>query len=546
MKVITFLFIACICGTEYPQVTQKWLARYDGIQHGYDMIYDLTVDNSGNVYVTGSSQKSGAGQDYQTIKYNSEGIVQWTASYNDILNLHDQAYSIAVDNSGNVYVTGGSFGNGTERDYLTIKYNSEGDTLWTRRYNGPGFDLDEAIAIVLDDSNNVYITGYSENADNLDYFTIKYDSTGNQIWGARYIGDGNISENRPHDLVIDGNGYIYVTGESSSSLGSPNLDSYATIKYDQSGDTVWTARYHGPGVNGLSQASALALDDSGNVYVTGRSDPSSAFGLNFDIVTVKYNSDGDELWVDRYNGPGNSSDAGNDVALDPHGNIIVTGFSVGTSSADLFTIKYTPQGDTIWTARYSEPTGQNLANKLAIDEAGNIYVTGFSRGISSFRDFVTIKYNSSGMVQWIETYNGPGNGDDESLLICLDQSDNIYIAGSSTGSGTNLDFAIIKYVPDVVNINEAILSVNEFALGQNYPNPFNPTTTIRFAIPESGNVKLKVYNIIGQQVAELVNGYKEAGVHTINFNAKNLNTGIYIYKLVANGLVQSKKMMLVK
>jgi len=86
----------------------------------------------------------------------------------------------------------------------------------------------------------------------------------------------------------------------------------------------------------------------------------------------------------------------------------------------------------------------------------------------------------------------------------------------------------------------------KFELSQNYPNPFNPTTTIRFSLPQSGNVKLTVYNLLGEQVAELVNGIKEAGVHSVTFDATELNSGIYIYKLEADGVVQSRKMTLIK
>jgi hypothetical protein len=89
-------------------------------------------------------------------------------------------------------------------------------------------------------------------------------------------------------------------------------------------------------------------------------------------------------------------------------------------------------------------------------------------------------------------------------------------------------------------------SPQKFELSQNYPNPFNPTTTIRFSLLQSGYVKLAVYNLIGEKVAELVNGFKEAGIHTINFNAENLNSGLYIYKIESNGFVQSRKMTLIK
>ena len=83
-------------------------------------------------------------------------------------------------------------------------------------------------------------------------------------------------------------------------------------------------------------------------------------------------------------------------------------------------------------------------------------------------------------------------------------------------------------------------------LSQNYPNPFNPVTTIKFSLPESGNVKLTIYNLLGEQVAEPVNEFKNAGVHTINFNASELNSGVYIYKIESNGFVQSRKMTLIK
>jgi len=86
----------------------------------------------------------------------------------------------------------------------------------------------------------------------------------------------------------------------------------------------------------------------------------------------------------------------------------------------------------------------------------------------------------------------------------------------------------------------------EYELSQNYPNPFNPSTTIRFSIPEKGNVKLIIYNILGETVATLLNEAKEAGVHTISYNAAELKSGIYFYKLESGNFLQVKKMNLVR
>ena len=89
-------------------------------------------------------------------------------------------------------------------------------------------------------------------------------------------------------------------------------------------------------------------------------------------------------------------------------------------------------------------------------------------------------------------------------------------------------------------------SPQQFQLSQNYPNPFNPTTTIKFSIPQSGNVKLTVYNLLGEEVAELIKGFWESGVHTVNFNASSLNSGVYIYELSTERFIQSRKMTLIK
>ena len=95
-------------------------------------------------------------------------------------------------------------------------------------------------------------------------------------------------------------------------------------------------------------------------------------------------------------------------------------------------------------------------------------------------------------------------------------------------------------------VEVSIIKPVEYSLEQNYPNPFNPVTTIRFTIPEAGNVKLKVYDLLGQEVKILVNEYKEAGAYTINFDASNLNSGVYIYKIEAGSFTQTLKMTLIK
>jgi len=90
------------------------------------------------------------------------------------------------------------------------------------------------------------------------------------------------------------------------------------------------------------------------------------------------------------------------------------------------------------------------------------------------------------------------------------------------------------------------LSPAKFELSQNYPNPFNPVTTIKYVVPESGKIRLAVFNPLGEEVATLVDEFKEAGVHRVNFNASGLNSGVYVYQLSAGNFSQIRKMILVK
>src|SRR4029077_15606562 len=145
-------------------VEEAWVARYNGPTNQSDEGQAIAIDGSGNVYVTGESFLPGGSSDYATIKYNSAGQEQWVARYNGPANGNDSASSIVVDSSGNVYVMGDSLGLGTGLDYATIKYNSAGQQQWVARYNGPGNGDDYAAyarAIVLDGSGNIYVTGGS-------------------------------------------------------------------------------------------------------------------------------------------------------------------------------------------------------------------------------------------------------------------------------------------------------------------------------------------------------------------------------------------------
>jgi uncharacterized delta-60 repeat protein len=428
-------------GTVAPAggVYAAWVAGYNGPGNNIDEAHAIALDGSGNVYVTGRSLGNGIGFDYATIKYDSAGQQQWVARYTGFQGYgDDEANAIAVDGSGNVYVTGQSTGIGTAEDYATIKYNSGGQQQWIARYNGPGNFTDTAYAIAVDSSGNVYVTGQSDSGgqgSNYDYATIKYNSDGQQQWLARYNGPGNDGD-AAYALATDVSGNVYVTGVS---IGSDTGADYATIKYDSAGQQQWVARYNGP-VNGDDYAQAIAVDNAGNIYVTGWS---RGAGTNFDYATIKYDSAGQQQWTARYHGPGTGLDQPNAIAVDTSSNVYVTGKSNGSgTSIDYATIKYDSAGQEQWVARYNGPANSgDEARAIALDTLGNVYVTGQSYGADGDTDYATIKYDSTGQEQWVMRYNGPGNLFDFAFAMAVDVSANVYVTGES-----DTDYTTIKYV----------------------------------------------------------------------------------------------------
>ena len=187
------------------------------------------------------------------------------------------------------------------------------------------------------------------------------------------------------------------------------------------------------------------------MYVTGYS---SGAGTGNDYATLKYDSGGSLLWAMRYDGPGNLGDNATSLALDSAGNVYVTGYSWGSGTGyDCATLKYDTDGNLLWEMRYNSlGATDDLAVDLAMDSWGNVYVAGRSYSTYTRADYLTLKYDSDGNLRWAMRYDGPGNGDghtrdyDIARAIALDTASNVFVTGSSLGSGTSYDYATIKYI----------------------------------------------------------------------------------------------------
>ena len=438
--IFSLVLLALVMPAASAAATRLWVKRYDGPANQMDDAAALAFDSVGNVYVAGRSKGAGTLEDYLVIKYGADGTVKWLRQYNGPASGSDSARAIAVDNDGNVYVTGRSTGSGTRYDFATIKYDASGTQKWVERYTSADYE-DEAVDIAIDSSGNVIVTGVSAAKDSgNDFLTIKYGPLGSTKWVQRY--DGPIGEgDKATGVAVDSENNVYVTGVS---MGDGTEWDYCTIKYSPGGAQLWVKRWDSP-THKSDGATDIAIDDYDFAYVTGYSYLNAA---NSDFVTICYNRNGLVKWANRYDGPAHGPDVAWAIAIDGNG-VYVTGSSMGQGTdVDYATIRYFRGGSQTFVRRYSGPARKaDVANAIAAAN-GSVYVTGFSTGSASEGDYYTIAYGGGGGLKWADRYNGPANRFDQGNAVGVcPTTGNVYVTGGSGGLDTRSDFATIKYAP---------------------------------------------------------------------------------------------------
>ncbi len=520
------------------QVSENWVVRFTSDSIRDEAVNDMFIDAQGNVYVTGSQRRTSANLDIEavTVKYNSQGIQQWIQNYHAPANNGAFCRAIHVDAEGYVYVTGeNAIYSGGSNEMLVIKYNPSGTQLWSYRFQYLNQSYAGGFDIITDLTGNVYVTGEYGNGGN-NIFLVKFSPDGQLINQTFY----NSGSEGGRKIALDGAGKIIVGGY----INDNDSLSFIALKYEQNLDFVWASRY-GQGI-GNQEVIDMAVDINSNIIFTGTN------GNGIDYSTVKIGPNGVVQWSRLYNST-SGWDYGRAVVTDNFGNVYVTGHT-GSSGLPLFsrmtTIKYSPDGVQLWVQSYADSLDGWNARDITIDNSSNLYITG---GTYNNLDIATIKYNSDGVLQWAITYNGQANSQEIPVAVGVDASGNVFSTGNSIGATTGYDIAIIKYSQTPTSVESETDVPSSYDLSQNYPNPFNPSTKIRYTIPnvsqsgvEGSRVQLKIYDVLGNEVATLVNEEKSAGSYEVKFNASQLSSGVYFYKLQAGSFVQTKKMVLLK
>ncbi len=515
------LFSTSIFSQDSPHF--EWATKAGG--NYSDEGYSITVDNQGNSYITGYFQNtaifgsttftSNGYYDIFIAKLDANGNYLWAKKAGG--NSEDVGSSIAVDSQGNSYVTGyfnntATFGNTTltssgSRDVFITKLDANGNFLWAKQAGGIN-QYDEGISIAVDSQSNSYITGYFGDTATFgsttltsngyyDMFIAKLDANGNYLW-AKSAGESSLDFG--FSIAVDNQGNSYVTGRfrGSVAFGSTTLATYGSLqifitKLDTNGNFLW-AKQAGDW-NGNATGCSIAVDNQGNVFVSGYFSFLATFGSttftsnnsNDDIFITKLDANGNFLWAKQAGG--NNLENGKGIAVDSQGNSYLAGYFediaafgsatlTSNGNQDIYITKLDPNGNFIWI-KQAGGSYKDICRGIAVDNQGNSYVTGVIQD--------TVTFGSTTLT---------GNG-----------SLNIFVA----------------------KINNSPLSVPTFESFTNiliYPNPATQQITV-----ESSNA-LKVIELQDMS-GRLITKKNVAGEKT-NINVSNLNKGVYFVKVVDN------------
>jgi hypothetical protein len=472
-KIFFWLLIVFLMVEEIrAQVTLEWVARYDGPSHYSENVSAMALDSIGNVYVTGQDGDSPPG--FVTLKINSIGQIVWAMRYSGGLTINAQSKSIAVDLQGNVYV------GASDVDYIVIKYDSNGVQQWVKRYRGSGTGIHEIKDLLIGNNENVFalaMGSVSNIGTERDIGIVKYNSSGDTIWTRNYSSIIDIME-WPSSMDSYDFTRLHIVGKTESYPFSP-MD-FLTLSYDINGNLRWAQTWDGP-VNRQDGAEDVAVDKNGNTYVTGVETMDTLNTSN--IVTIKYDSNGNQQWVKFYNGVGNYFQAvGRFIKTDPFGNVVVAGWQSG-NDYDFCTLKYDSLGNQLWVRGYNGGASrEDFLEGLAIDNYGDVYVTGTSQDTFNRPKITTIKHAKEGNQIWLQKYPDYDTVSGAKAII-VDKNLNVYVAG--TISFNPSDIVVLKYSQTTSVIEPGIKAIPDgFKLYQNYPNPFNAKTNFGFRVSD--------------------------------------------------------------
>ena len=406
-----------------PEGTEIWVNKYGGA--GNQGGLGVAVNPKGYVHVTGyfsgradfgDHKLTAMGVDLFALMLEPEkGDVSWVRNFSNVSN--EGAMAVAVDLDGNALVTGsfngavdfgGQILEAIKTDVYVLKLDADGKTIWAKNYQGTSGESGGGIAVDVD--GNVLITGWFDGIVNFDghklealgsndLFILKLNPKGDVIWAKNYQGP---SSDVGSGIAVDADGNVLVTGRFVDALDfdghklvSEGQSDLFVLKLSPMGKVNWAKSYPG---DGPKMGSGIAADAVGNALITGNFEGTVSFGqykfnsAGIDLYVLKLNPEGDVIWARSFGNEG--VDSGHDIAVDNIGNVIVTGqfngtvefddFILRSEGIDLFVLKLEPEKGAVLWARNYQGSGIDVGHGVTADTSGHVFVTGVFRGEIDF------------------------------------------------------------------------------------------------------------------------------------------------------------------
>jgi hypothetical protein len=496
---------------------------------------DSHIDNNGNIYTIGYNSNTGPDTLYSCIinKFSSVGTHEFTKKF--YTGGVGQNPIITSDVERNIYVFA---------DVYIRKLTESGELL----LEFPYYNIFTATKMSVDSANNLYVYGTIDDNDNSNVGPgiIKYNSEGVEIWDfvafPLLLGQSGFIS----DVFVDSENNSIITGYLTKSEGQ----SIFIASIDNNGLMNWQNEFSIQDKS-IMTANKIVKMSNGNYGITGYCGR-QYYENTYDAITISFLDDGSLSWYKIFD-----LDSEQDQAFDIkayNSGVVISGLGTTNDEKTMFTTYYDVNGTEVWSYNDAPKIWRESftfnsfppnSTSIIVDNL-DIIVSGALDYGGGNSTYISVKIDNLGQLagniffesDFLGTLDNSFQVNDKAVLICADLDD------------VTVDrfIKIINY--DINSITTDIEKNNtpptNYFLFQNYPNPFNPSTIINYQIPKAGFVTLKVFDVLGREVAELVNERKSAGSHKVKFNAENLSSGIYYYTISTNDFKQTKKMLLLK
>ena len=517
--VLFFYFIILLkCASSFAQSLQvNWVQQTLSARSN-----QIILDKSGNVYGVGIDFNFDSDGDILIIKCDSTGNVIWQNKFAGSGGLNDNSFSVCLDDSENLYVAGLIDKNISFSTGIIIKYDSAGNFKWSQTTPGS-----EETGKVLSDGRNIFGLEYIRDTINSVIHTgiSEYDNAGNLLF---LNTDTNHFETIGYDLAMDSSNNLYVTGLS---IDPSTVQKVFLTKYDTFGNIQWKKIFN-DSIYSFCDAKLLTLDDSANIYVTGYTSHSGTT-TGFDCIVIKYDSSGLLKWFRVYTFSGNHAEI--PLAIDCDGKLIsITGrleLITGPDPANIFFLSYDSDGNLLFSDSLNGPgNSADFGNDVILDSLGNSYITGLMSDSNHTRQ-VILMYDSMGRRSILNIRPANSLG----FKILLDNEYNLYTCGTYADTNQiNFYGTIVKYRANLItNAKEIYSSTPEIFV---FPCPFINTIIISFNGFKYSNVLINIYNLEGK----LVKYTYEIGENHIEINTENISPGVYFIEMQSKNSILKK------